>query len=234
MKACAKCGVPVQDGAEFCSSCGSAIQQAGRQDPVPGASPQNGSGMKYKLGIGALLAVLLVAGGFLSWNNLSSEARVKEKLELAVKYLSENKYEEAILAYNEAIRIDPKNMEARVGLAQAYIGKGDFTQADKAIANARDIGSINPEQYRKLIEAYIERGKYDEAERLLAEAKNKYGGNTIIAETGKLLSQKKAKVETVKPPTPAAQPPAPIIKPIPNRIPHRLSIRRRRKIRHRL
>ena len=45
--------------------------------------------------------------------------------DLGVRYLSEGKYEEAILAFNAAIEIDPKNPDAYIKLAEAYEQTGD-------------------------------------------------------------------------------------------------------------
>ena len=72
-----------------------------------------------------LLAILLVfvlgssIMGGCSKNGVS--AQVNDKLELAVKYLSEQKYEEAILAYQEVIKIDTKNVTAYKGISLAYV-----------------------------------------------------------------------------------------------------------------
>lgn len=203
MQYCSRCGAPIEGNVRFCGSCGEMFTQPDTMAQVSYTAQNPGLGMKFKIIAGALLAVVLITGGFLGWNNFSSQAQVEKKLELAVKYLSENKYEEAILAYNEAIKIDPKNVEARVGLARAYIGVGDFQKAEKAVATAQDIGSLTPEQYQKIVEAYIKQGRFEEAERLLAEARQKYAANTIIADTEKLLNQEKAQAEALKNPPPA-------------------------------
>ena len=47
------------------------------------------------------------------------------KYDLGVRYLSEGKYEEAILAFEAAIKIDPKNADAYRKLAEAYEKTGD-------------------------------------------------------------------------------------------------------------
>lgn len=202
MKNCSRCGALMQDNAGFCSNCGGTMLQPETVRVTVG-SQNGGLGIKFKLIAGTVLAILLIAGGYLGWNSFNSQARFEKKLELAVKYLSENKYDEAILTYNDAIKIDPKNMAARVGLAQAYIGKGDFTQAEKAVKNAKEIGSLSPEQYQKLIKAYMDKEKFPEANKLLAEAQGKYSGKKVISAADKLLIQEKAGAEEVKVPVPA-------------------------------
>lgn len=54
-----------------------------------------------------------------------------------MRYLSEGNYEEAIIAFTAAIKIDPKQPEVYVGLADAYIGIGDYTKAGDAIAQGQ-------------------------------------------------------------------------------------------------
>ncbi|OPY55836.1 MAG: tetratricopeptide repeat protein [Pelotomaculum sp. PtaU1.Bin035] len=218
MKSCPDCGGQILDNAGLCGNCGNTKTQPEAAAGSPG-SRSAGLGMKYKIIIGSVLAVLLVLGGFWSLNTYGTEARVQAKLELAVKYLSENKYEEAILAFNEAIRIDPRNMEARVGLAQAYIGIGDYQKAEEAVSTARGIGTIMPEQYQKLIAAYIKQGRLTEAERLLAEAREKYAANAFIADAEKLLGQEKAAAAALNNPPPAEPPPAPVIEEPPKQAP---------------
>ena len=97
----------MQDNAGFCGNCGNMLTQPD-EAAISSGNPGAGLGMKYKIIIGAVLTVLLVTGGFWGWNTYGTEARVQAKIELAVKYLSENKSEEAILAYNEAIRSAPR------------------------------------------------------------------------------------------------------------------------------
>ena len=48
----------------------------------------------------------------------------QEQYDLGVRLLSEENYEEAILAFTEAIRIDPKHVEAYVQLARVYENLG--------------------------------------------------------------------------------------------------------------
>lgn len=49
----------------------------------------------------------------------------QEQYDLGMRYLSEGNYEEAILAFNAAIEIDPKQPEAYVQLAKIYTELGD-------------------------------------------------------------------------------------------------------------
>ena len=53
----------------------------------------------------------------------------QEQYDLGIRYLSEGNYQEAILAFEAAIRIDPKRADAYLSLAQTYEAMGNAAQA---------------------------------------------------------------------------------------------------------
>ncbi len=76
-----------------------------------------------------LLAVLLLlslaaCGGKNTW---------QEQYDLGMRYLNEGNYQEAIIAFETAIKIDPKRPEAYLGAAEAYMGLGDTDSARKIL-----------------------------------------------------------------------------------------------------
>ena len=76
-----------------------------------------------------LLAVLLLlslaaCGGKNTW---------QEQYDLGMRYLNEGNYQEAIIAFEAAIKIDPKRPEAYLGAAEAYVGLGDTDSARKIL-----------------------------------------------------------------------------------------------------
>ncbi len=75
-----------------------------------------------------LLLVLCAACG-----KLDAGARAAKQLELAAKYLGENNFEEAVLAYQEVISIDPKNPAAYKGLSVAYSLQGKLDKAEQVL-----------------------------------------------------------------------------------------------------
>jgi tetratricopeptide (TPR) repeat protein len=79
----------------------------------------------------ALLLILAII--FVGYNKLSAGDKVEKQLELGVKYLSENKYEEAVLTYREVIKIDKKNEPAYKGLSIAYTLQEKPDQAEQAL-----------------------------------------------------------------------------------------------------
>ena len=62
----------------------------------------------------------------------------QEQYDLGVRYLSEGKYEEAIIAFTDAIEIDPKRPDAYIGLADVYTARGDTMAAMDVLNQALD------------------------------------------------------------------------------------------------
>lgn len=77
----------------------------------------------------ALALTLLVLAGCAR----NAQAAWKEQYDLGMRLLSEQSYEEAILAFREAIRVDPKREEAYIGLADVYLAQGDAAAALAAV-----------------------------------------------------------------------------------------------------
>ena len=57
------------------------------------------------------------------------ESQYMEQLELGNRYLTEQNYEEAVMAFSRVIEIDPKQAEGYLKLAEAYSGFGQYDKA---------------------------------------------------------------------------------------------------------
>ncbi len=77
--------------------------------------------------IGAVLTIILVIAG-----SRTSQA-VREQMSLGEKYMSDEDYDEAIIAFEKAIEIDPNNIDAYKKLAEAYKAVGNYTEAVRAL-----------------------------------------------------------------------------------------------------
>ena len=98
--------------------------------------------------------------------NNSVEAGTEAKLELAIKYLSENKYEEAILAYQEVIDIDPKIVEAYKGISLAYTMQGENDKAEAILNQGLEQNQDNKYLKLALAGVLIDADKGDQAKDL--------------------------------------------------------------------
>lgn len=107
----------------------------------------------------ALLASCFIAG----CAGKSAGGQVDQKLDLAIKYLSEQKFDQAILAYQEAIKIDPKNAAAYKGLGLAYVLAGKTEEAEKALQNGLAGTAQGAELQLAMAGFYMDTGKFDQA-----------------------------------------------------------------------
>lgn len=96
---------------------------------------------KLIISITAIALVILVAFGVVLTINVRSANREKalqEQLDLGNKYLNELDYEQAIVAYEAAIEIDPMSVEAYLGLADTYLNMEDFEKAKEVLQAGYD------------------------------------------------------------------------------------------------
>lgn len=200
MRICSNCGREAPDNTSFCGSCGGAvvertgqktnnIEQPGPINPSHGYIPintpdqginagngdiKNAFGIGKKVIIGALVTLFILAGGFWGWQNLGTEARTQAKLDLAVKYVSENNFEKAILAYNEAINIDPKEAKAYQGLARVYTLQCKYDEAKSTYD--RGLTAVKADQLNTLrlglAGMYIDQNQLTNAEKAFLDIKN--------------------------------------------------------------
>ena len=76
--------------------------------------------------IGIVVALVLVPTS-------AKAKKVEEQLNLGAKYLSELNYEQAIVAYEAVIEIDPKCEEAYFALVDAYVAMGEYDKVKEVL-----------------------------------------------------------------------------------------------------
>ena len=118
---------------------------------------KNNKGILIGIIIAAVIA-LAVGIGFGIYN--SPENRLSRQLDLGQKYLEEQNYEQAIVAFNEAIEIDDRCLEAYVGGIEAYlhIGNNEELQVfyEKALEASRGLeGEVLTENLEYIKEIYL-------------------------------------------------------------------------------
>ncbi len=79
--------------------------------------------------MGAVFAVMAMGSG--------SSGEVSEQLSLAQRYLDDQEYEQAIIEFENLLKIDPKNIDAYLALAEAYKAIGDNENAAKTLERAK-------------------------------------------------------------------------------------------------
>ena len=84
-----------------------------------------------------LIAIIAFVIGLVNYNSFDNS--ISEQLDLGQKYLEEQDYEQAIVAFNKAIEIDDKCVEAYIGLADAYVGIGDTESAMRVLENGIEL-----------------------------------------------------------------------------------------------
>lgn len=98
--------------------------------------------MKRTIGIVLAVVLLLTLAGC----GKKQEPQVQlSQFDLGVRYLSSGDYQEAIVAFQAAIQIDPKQKDAYLGLADVYIAMNDTEKAIDSLLQALDELGDDPE-----------------------------------------------------------------------------------------
>ncbi|MCR5726493.1 MAG: tetratricopeptide repeat protein [Lachnospiraceae bacterium] len=184
---CTNCGKKLENGANFCSGCGERVVTV--DDVIPEEVKEVGTGylnteMKKRrpvyLWIG-IIAVILVTAVVITTVVIVSGAKKSEydeKMDLGRKYLLELDYKQAALAFEEAIKIDPKKKDAYIELAEVYVKQGENEKAILILESAKE--KIDDENERKKVDE-----KKDEIEKIINKDRN---DNTVdIPETSASL-----------------------------------------------
>ena len=100
-------------------------------------------------GIGTISAIIVMLSSIFIYANVIKPQKYSEYMDLGNKYLLEENYEEAILAFEKAIKIDAKSTEARVGVAKGCLGINDI---DRAVEKLQEAQNIDIENEKLLIE----------------------------------------------------------------------------------
>lgn len=135
-----------------------------------------------KTGLLLLLICLLMGCG----KSETSESNWREQYDLGMRYLEEEQYEQAIIAFTEAIGMDPKQPEMYIARGRAYILSGEteehLTLAQADYETVLGLDEMYAEAYLGLADLWIRRGEYEEALKILKKGLEKTGDNEEIAD----------------------------------------------------
>lgn len=118
--------------------------------------------------IAALAGVctLVVVSYFVTAQMKTTE--INKSLELGQKYLDQGRYEEAIIAFDSVIAIEPKQVAAYEGKGEAYLATENYQEAEKILIQAQQL-EPSAKTNALLIEVYDNTDKTEKSELLLEE-----------------------------------------------------------------
>jgi putative PEP-CTERM system TPR-repeat lipoprotein len=102
--------------------------------------------------------------------NLSacSEQKTAEQLMASAhQYSQQGKFADAIIDYKNAVRLAPKNAEARLLLGQAYLNQGNYISAEKELDRAVDLAASYAKAATSLAQVKTRLNKTKEVEQLV-------------------------------------------------------------------
>ncbi|MCM1217670.1 MAG: tetratricopeptide repeat protein [Lachnospiraceae bacterium] len=87
--------------------------------------------------VAGIVILIALAVGIGIYNTPAN--RLKRQFDLGNRYLEEMNYEQAVIAFESAIEIDPISVDAYLGLAEAYVGKDDYESAIDALQRGYEL-----------------------------------------------------------------------------------------------
>ena len=145
-----------------------------------------------KLIIITIAVLVRIIGGGVAYATNTPTVRADRQLNLGNKYLQEGKYQEAILAFQKVIEIEPKNIPARLGLGKVYVATKEFAKAEVVLKEVIGIDQKNIPARVDLFKVYLKEGKLDAANAILQEI-NQINPNEDVNQLKADLESAKAK-----------------------------------------
>lgn len=109
------------------------------------------------IGIIIAIIILAVAGGVFIYANNTPEKRFERNMELGEKYMDEEEFKEALAAYQAAIKIDPKAMDAYQGALEAYLELDDEEELQSFYEEAIEaIESLDEDELEDSMDEVVE------------------------------------------------------------------------------
>jgi tetratricopeptide (TPR) repeat protein len=120
------------------------------------------------------LAFILFTHNVFSQPNTETNESASELILNARTYLQKNDFSNAILVYNQAIQIEPKNLIYRRELAHAYYLQGDMMRAERMIAPLLKADEADEETYLVASQIYTRMKQMDLAKNALNKGLDKF------------------------------------------------------------
>ncbi len=127
MVICRKCNCGYDEKYGVCPNCGTPYQQY--TENIAATSNKSKSGLIAVISISAVVLIGIFIALIMIFSQPNKQSQLNEQISLGEKYLTEENYEEAIVAFKKAIEIEPNDPELYIKLADAYVAKGDTANA---------------------------------------------------------------------------------------------------------
>lgn len=122
----------------------------------------------------------------------SDTINIGEQLSLGEKYLAELDYENAIIAFNKVIEVDPKNIQAYLGLSTAYEKTDRNEEAIDALEKVIEIDPEYSEAYIRMADIYIRLNDIQRAIEILRNAFEKLKDDLIKVKLDEIDNESKS------------------------------------------
>lgn len=139
-----------------------------------------------------ITSVLMFTTTFTIYGAIAKPAFYTQFMTLGSKYLSEGKYQEAILEFEKAIKIEGKSTRARIGLAKGSIEIDDIDTAVRVLKEAQKIEFENKDLLKEIIDI-LKDADPNAAYEILMNYVNKFGEDNIDSDIKELLNSSKEK-----------------------------------------
>ena len=112
---------------------------------------------KKKWMIAAVAVLVLILAGIVAAIAIPAikqknlEKRFAEQMDLGNRYLLEQDYEAAVLAFGKAIEIDPRQAESYRKMAEAYVGLGDYENAILTLEKGYEFTGEESLKFRRVL-----------------------------------------------------------------------------------
>lgn len=142
---CGQCGAELLQGDKFCRKCGTPVEE-----PVEIVSDENSIHVSYEkapkkknkttiIVAAVIILIAAVAAVLLMTKGTGTKKQYEDLLASGNRYLEELDYENAEIAFLEAIKVDPKKPDAYIQLADTYIDQGKIDEAVEILDEADEV-----------------------------------------------------------------------------------------------
>lgn len=161
---CEKCGHENEASSLFCQSCGNPIRSLEKWETreIETAAPEKtesrtghqGKNKGVIIAIAAVVGVLLIAGGIFGFLNFQKNNAINSGLKNGEALLAAQNYTEALVAFDEILKLDPNNAMALLGKAKAHSGSGNYKMGNIFFEEAL-LKEKNKDKLKAIFDAYI-------------------------------------------------------------------------------